>query len=279
MRKNYQKLISRLMISFGSLLVTIGLVVGIYALSHWAKNAQKFDLDTITVLGNDLVAKEEIITISGLKRGSNIWLANLFESEGRLLVGKRFNSVVLNRKLPNKIVIHVNEKQPIALLQLDRLYGISQKAELIPMMPKNGLPDLPIISVDKAGFQRILNTINGGTPTFESLRDAILVSPDIIRALYLTRTIKQKSPLLYRELSEVHVLGDEETVVYMVDGGLAIRFGTGQYLRKLEMLEQTIAKLKVDSIKTTLIDLRFKDQVIVRPTKYGNSDQPKRRFL
>ncbi len=250
---------------------TTGLVLGGQVLSEWAKTSPVFALDSIAVSGNTTVDKDEIIAISGLVRGRNIWSASLAETERRLLLDRRFARVVLNRRLPNTVVVRVREHRPIAFVQLDRLYGVSERAELIPLPPGKGLPDLPVITVGDSGSQPALNAMTVQDPTFESLRDAMLVSPEMGRAIYLMRALKALSPGLYDELSEVHVSQQEDPIAYMVDGGLAIRFGTGHYPRKIEMLKRTVKRLEADAIKTRLIDLRFKDQVIVRPIVSGRT--------
>ncbi len=269
MNRNWKRSVYRLMIGLATTALTAGattgLVVGGLALSEWTKTSPVFRLDTIVVAGNRTVDREEVITVSGLERGRNIWSADLAETERRLLLDRRFDRVVLNRRLPNTVVVRVSEHRPIAFVQLDRLYGVSSVGELVPLPQGKGLPDLPVITVGTTGMQQVLNDVKEGETTFESLKDAMLVNPELGCALYLTRVLKTLSPGLYDELSEVHVSQQDDPIAYMVDGGLAIRFGTGHYPRKIEMLKRTVEKLENDAIKTRLIDLRFKDQVIVRP--------------
>lgn len=243
-----------------------GVLLGGLFLSKWAQNSPIFILDTILVTGNENIDQHEIITISGLERGRNIWASNLTETKRRLLLDRRIDSVVVHRKFPNTIDIVVKEHIPIALVQLDRLYGISMSAELIPVTSDNSFLDLPVITVPDLTSNASLEANLTQEPTFESLRNAILVNPELDGALYLIRVLRALSPGLYDELSELHVSRQEGLIAYMVDGGLAIRFGIGRYPRKIEMLKHTVERLEADKIKTQLIDLRFKDQVIVRPT-------------
>lgn len=263
--------------------VAAGLAMGGQELSRWAKTSPAFHLKTIAVEGNIAVGNEEIITVSGLERGRNIWSADLEETERRLRMARRFERVALTRRLPGTVVVRVKELQPIAFVQLDRLYGVSEGGELIPMAPGNGLPDLPVITVDASSYLRGPDAAASRDATespdaaafpdaaasrdrsFETLRDAMRGSPEMARALYLMRVLRTMSPGMYDELSEIHVASPDDPIAYMVEGGLAIRFGTGHYPRKIEMLRRTVEKLEADAIRTRLIDLRFKDQVIVRP--------------
>ena len=245
--------------------VAAGLAMGSLALSEWTKTSPAFNLNIIDVAGNRFVGKEDIIAVSGLERGRNIWSADLAETERRFMLDRRFEQVTIIRSLPGTIVVRLKELQPIAFVQLDRLYGVSERGALIPLPPGNGLPDLPVITVDASGYLRTPDAAEPGDRTFETLRDAMLANPEMARALYLMRVLRTMAPGMYDELSEIHVSSPDDPIAYMVEGGLAIRFGTGHYPRKIEMLRRTVEKLETDAIRTRLIDLRFKDQVIVRP--------------
>ncbi len=267
--------IYRMMLGLAVVLIvlgtTTGLVMGSLALSRWTKTSPAFDLNTIDVAGNVTVDKAEIIAISGLERERNIWSADLVESERRLMLDRRFERVALNRRLPGTVVVRVEERQPIAFVQLDRLYGVTGRNELIPLSPGKGLPDLPVITVDGSGRRSAWSdrsapgAADSRDRDFETLREEMLANPAIGRALYLMRALRAMSPGMYNELSEIHVSSPNDPIAYMVEGGLAIRFGTGHYPRKIEMLKRTVERLEADAIRTRLIDLRFKDQVIVRP--------------
>lgn len=245
--------------------VVAGLAMGSLALSEWTKTSPAFNLRTIEVAGNRIAGKEDIITVSGLERGRNIWSADLEETERRLMLDRRFERVSLTRRFPGTVVVRVEERQPIAFVQLDRLYGVSDRGELIPLTPGNGLPDLPVITVDASSYPWAPDAAESRDRSFETLRDAMRANPEMARALYLMRVLRAMSPGMYDELSEIHVSSPDDPIAYMVEGGLAIRFGTGNYPRKIEMLRRTVEKLEADAIRTRLIDLRFKDQVIVRP--------------
>ncbi len=266
---NRKRLVYRLMRGLAAVLLTVGITTGLVhgslALSRWTKTSPAFNLNSIVVEGNRIVGKEDIIAVSGLERGRNIWSADLAATERRLMLDRRFERVALTRRLPDAVVVRVKELQPVAFVQLDRLYGVSERAELIPLSPGKGLPDLPVITVGASGDQPVSNAATRTDHAFETLREAMLVNPEVGRALYLMRVLRTISPGLYDELSEVHVASQHDPIAYMVEGGLAIRFGTGRYPRKIEMLKRTVDRLEADDIRTRLIDLRFKDQVIVRP--------------
>ena len=275
MNSNRMRSIYRLMIGLAIVLLasgtTAGLVMGGMALSGWTETSPVFNLDAIVVAGNRTVGKEDIIRVSGLEMGRNIWSADLEETERRLMLDRRFDRVALSRRLPGTVVVRVKELQPIAIVQLDRLYGVSERAELILLSPGNGLPDLPVITVDASGFRSMSGAAESRDLHFETLRETMLVDPEMGRALYLMRVLRAMSPGMYDELSEIHVSRPNDPIAYMVEGGLAIRFGTGHYPRKIEMLRRTVERLEADAIRTRLIDLRFKDQVIVRPVVSSRS--------
>ena len=91
-------------------------------------------------------------------------------------------------------------------------------AELIPVTSDNSFLDLPVITVPDLTSNASLEANLTQEPTFESLRNAILVNPELDGALYLIRVLRALSPGLYDELSELHVSRQEGLIAYMVDG-------------------------------------------------------------
>lgn len=60
-------------------------------------------------------------------------------------------------------------------------------------------------------------------------------------------------------------LGDLENPEVVLKGGTVVRLGTGDYALKLDRLREVLSQAAHLGMKPTLIDLRFRDQVVVRP--------------
>lgn len=275
MKRNWGRLIVRiLMFIFMVSGVTAGLVysiVGTRMLYQWIQTSPVFAIEDIQVSGHQLADPAEIILLSGVQKGENILAADLLEGRERLSLDRRFERVFLSRRWPDKVMIHVRERQPIAFVRLDRLYGVDSDAELIPLPAVHLLPDLPVITgvtVDRNEAASSLESSN----RFETIRETMSTDPNLGRGIYIINMIKHFSPDFLDRISEIHVDHPHDPVVYTVDDGLTIRIGVGRYPHKINLLNKTLEQLDRDGIKTRIIDLRFKDQVIIRPIVSGDLD-------
>jgi cell division septal protein FtsQ len=269
MKRNRGRLFLRFFLFIAMLSTALGcLVYGLIeskALYQWLRTDPIFAVDEIKVVGNDLVDEAEIKILAGIERGENILAADLLTARDRLSIDRRFDRVFINRRFPNSIYIYLRERRPIALVKLDKLYAVDTNAELIPLQSAGYLPDLPVItglmSQTPAALQRSPSDIE----QFEVMRDSMLTNPNLDRGIYVVEMIKRFSPAFHDRISEINVVHPHDPVIYTVKDGLSIRLGIGRYSHKINMLNRTIHRLKKDGIKTRVIDLRFKDQVIVRP--------------
>lgn len=75
-----------------------------------------FALKKIEVKGNSLLSDEEVIRLTGLNKGENIWKIKSTEIKRLVQLHPIVGDVQVNRKLPGKIVIWVQEHRPAAVI-------------------------------------------------------------------------------------------------------------------------------------------------------------------
>jgi len=81
-----------------------------------------FEVKEIEIKGNELITDNYILNFSDLDQGTNIFAVDCQEIKEKLLLLSQFEEVLVFRKLPNKIVIEVEEREPIAVLPLQNSY-------------------------------------------------------------------------------------------------------------------------------------------------------------
>ncbi len=79
----------------------------------------------------------------------------------------------------------------------------------------------------------------------------------------LIRTLMRAQSPLLREISEVDVSRPEGPVLYMLDG-VEVRLGSEDWDDRLGRLGGVLAQLRASGQRATSIDLRFRDQVVLR---------------
>ncbi len=92
-----------------------------------------FRVSTIQVEGNSLYTSEEIIEASGIEQGDNLFFINRFSAISRIFSKLPYvEKAVINRSLPNRLVIVVTESQAIACVAAeDGTWAIDRGCKLL----------------------------------------------------------------------------------------------------------------------------------------------------
>ncbi|RDY24939.1 cell division protein FtsQ [Romboutsia maritimum] len=95
-------------------------------------NSNLFIVKTIEIKGNYEISKEDIIKNSGISKNKNIFTYNLKGIKRRIEKNPYMENVNVKIKIPNKLIINIEEKDNVALLRNDKSYCyIDKYGELI----------------------------------------------------------------------------------------------------------------------------------------------------
>ena len=103
-----------------------------------------FRVSGIEVEGNSLYTSEEIIEASGIEEGDNLFFINRFTAISRIFAKLPYvEKVVINRSLPNKLVIVVTESRAIACVAAeDGTWAIDRGCKLLSKVSGDDLRGL-----------------------------------------------------------------------------------------------------------------------------------------
>ena len=92
-----------------------------------------FRVSGIEVEGNAIYSREEIIEASGIEEGDNLFFINRFSAISRIFSKLPYvEKAVINRSLPNKLVIVVNESHAIACVAAENgTWAIDRSCKLL----------------------------------------------------------------------------------------------------------------------------------------------------
>ena len=92
-----------------------------------------FRVSGIEVEGNTLYTKEEVVEASGIEEGDNLFFINRFSAISRIFSKLPYvEKAVINRSLPNKLVIVVSESRAIACVSAeDGTWAIDKSCKLL----------------------------------------------------------------------------------------------------------------------------------------------------
>ncbi|WP_165859350.1 cell division protein FtsQ/DivIB [Desulfofundulus salinus] len=188
-----------------------------------------FEVRQIEVTGNSSLPDKKIVELSGITAGTNIFKVNLKESEVRIRTVPLIKDVHLAREFPSRIVIAVEERQAVALLPV-----------------KDGF-----MQVDREGVCLQESGVAGSLPVVTGAVVPTPVPGQVIRDAKLgtaLQVINQLPGSLLKKLSEIHVNGQGQVVLYTLDG-VECRLGAPVDInRKASVLLQVLEQIRGQKI-------------------------------
>jgi len=234
-----------LVVALGGVLATGG---------RWLLAASPFAVERIEVAGQSLLSADEVIAASGLAPGQNLFSLDARRAVAGIEALPRVRRADLVRAFPNRVTLLVEEREPFALVHSGGfrwpggLYWVDEQGVPLGSETRAVTLDTPLVS--GVGADEVAAA--GRTP-----------SEHVAAGVALIRTLMRVQSPLLREISEVDVSRPEGPVLYMLDG-VEVRLGSEDWDDRLGRLGGVLAQLRASGQRATSIDLRFRDQVVLR---------------
>ncbi len=222
---------------------------------RWLLTAPRFVVERVEVSGQSQLSADQVVAASGLSPGQNLFQLDTRRAVAGVEELPMVRRAELVRAFPNRVTLFVEERQPFALVHAGGLhrpaggfYWVDEQG--VPLGPETRAValDAPVVSAASAADVAAA----GRTPS-----EPVAAGVALIRTLMRTQ-----SPLL-REISEVDVSRPEGPVLYMLDG-VEVRLGSEDWDTRLGRLGGVLAQVRSSGQRATSIDLRFRDQVVLR---------------
>ena len=241
-KSNIKRIMNRVINFLLILVITIFATSSLYVSKIWFDETNMFDLKKIIVKNDFLITKGEIIELSKLKKGIRVFDIRIDEIEERISESKYISKSSIEIIYPATIVIKVTEEDPIAFCLIkNELKFVDSKGTIMGNVNPRKSFNLPII-LEKKNRELVIELLN------ES---------------------RNLSPFVYHEISEVSFLKNTGLIVSLIDNSAKVIFGIGDIDKKILVLENFLRDKNKDISldKTYYIDLRFKNQVVVKEDK------------
>ena len=200
------------------------------------------------VEGADYLEPDSIVTAAGVETGGNIFEVAFEPIVMHLNEKFAAENFTVFRRLPDTIAIRVRERKPVALLNMTELVGVDKDGVPLPHVGASMAETLPIIT---------------GIKSVSSLADTT-VRERLVKGIRLLGSISEQSPSVYGRISEVNVSDMSELGITLIDNGLEVIIGDGDWSRKIPVLEKVINRIPVDGKKIRAIDIRFAEKIFFR---------------
>ena len=187
-----------------------------------------FNIKNIEVINNRNIPSQEIIDLSTLTLGKNIFYLNFKKAKTNILTNSYILNVELKRKLPNRIVISVEERTAIFYIKKEDKYLIVDSAGII-LEEKELINNMKLIKLE--GFDKINYEVG---KSIESDEGRVKLIEEMTK---LIKNLNEGVP----EPSIVDLVDTTDIKVFY--GDMAIKLGTSsslveKYNRGLNILMQ-----------------------------------------
>ncbi len=237
----------------GLLALAAALLVLPGAVVHWALNSPRFAVGSIEVKGAWRLTADRIRTAAGIRPGVNLWRIDPTAAVAQLEAMPEIRWAEIVRELPNRVAIVVEERRPFTLVHGERLHWLDEEGRVIGDATEAVPPPAPVVS----GLTE---------EELASMRTA--PAPRARAAIALIRALLRSGSTLATEISEIDMSRRDGPVLYTVDG-IEVRLGTEDWEERLARLEGVLMQVAARTDAIRAIDLRFRDQVVLRKGGQG----------
>ena len=132
----------------------------------------KFKIKEIKIENNEILKDQELINIFSFLYSKNIVFLNFYELKKNIDQNSFIKKIEIKKIFPDKIVIKVFEKKPIAILidQYQKKYYLGKKIDLIEFRKILKYENLPIVKGELKNFRKLFeNLIRVNFPTDQVL--------------------------------------------------------------------------------------------------------------
>ncbi|SCH15521.1 cell division protein FtsQ/DivIB [Romboutsia sp. 1001713B170207_170306_H8] len=209
-----------------------------------------FNLTKVEIVGNSVLKKDEVINEEKLITKKNIFSYKLKDIKKEIQSNPYVDDVEVKRKLPNKIVITIKEKEVIALLSngTDFCY-IDNSGNLIEKI------DNLYENNDKIVFN-VKYTLNNGTVKFEN---------DKVKKSVLNLIALLKEEHLENEISEIEYTGSNVNIIANI-GPKFLIINDDNLDYNISRTSKILVDLQSKNIKSGIVDLTYSNYAVYKPS-------------
>jgi cell division protein FtsQ len=211
--------------------------------------------DDVQLTGSKFVSREELANALGLPLhagrgpGVKVFRLSLEAARKRVEAISWVRSAALTRILPNRLLVHVTERTPVAFANLGGHVSLMDSDGVLLDKPENASFDLPVIT----GLDSIAS--------LEECRTRI--------ALYLDFMHQVGEEIAHSGwmVSEADLADGVDLKALLVQGRetLQVHFGHENFLEHFHTFLALLPELRKSNAPLDSVDLRYRNQVVVNP--------------
>jgi cell division protein FtsQ len=229
------------------LLLSVLLFSGHWIYAHLLEDPF-FRVREVEIEGCRKISQEAIRSLIMIEGMPNLFTLRLEEIARRLEKHPWIDRVVMTKVFPHKVKIQIEERKPIAILQLEEFYYIDAKGVIFcPAKDGDGYNFPFLTGLTRKAFE--------GEP--EASKDLIM------KALEFLSIIEREKPSALEEVSEIHMSRSFGIDCYARANGLEVKMGKGSFGEKLRRLSIIWSDLRKRGLSVMSIDCNDLNKMVV----------------
>lgn len=207
-----------------SLISIVLIVYGVWHIYNELLTSSYLKIKEVKVVGNIKLSRSEVLELSGIAIGDNILARDSGDIKGNIKANPWIADVRVKRNFPDRVSIEIQERKPVAFINLDGLYYVDETGIIFKKASLGEDVDLPVIT----GL------------TKEEIEEQGAVSELAIKAVNLLHILAENTALELENLSEINVDKTYGLTLYTMREGTKIEFGGDGFREKLDILDKII---------------------------------------
>ena len=245
-RARRARMLARLKRRAGAIVLIVAGTAALLAGARWVTTSPRFAIAAVEVHGASRVPVPRVLAAAAIPPGANLWTLDVGAVAARVAALPENRRADVVRELPDRVTILVEERRPFTLVHAARLHWMDEDGHVLGEERRAVAPGAPVISGLTEDELAAMRTAPG---------------PKARAAVALIRALLRSGGALAEEISEIDMSRPEGPVLYTVDG-VEVRLGAENWDERLARLEGVLAQVATQDVNG--VDLRFKDQVVLR---------------
>jgi len=237
--------------AFHLLLLSFFLLIGHWVYVHLLSDPY-FRVREVEVEGGRKIPKETLLSLTVVEGMPNLFSVKLKEVVKRLESHPWIEQVRVRKVFPRTIVIQVEERKPMAIIQLDGLYYIDTKGEIFTAVGDKDEYNYPYVT---GLTRRVLE------------KDPVEAKRLITKALELLRIVSQEKVPPLEDISEIHMERTFGIHCFTKAEGLEVKMGWEDFEEKLKKLSLIWSDLGKRGFSAVTIDCSDLERMVVKIAK------------
>jgi len=236
---------ARILFELASKLFLAGVVIYLlYASYNFLTSDPRFQITDVTFSGNHALLENQLLEWLGQVHGENLFAYDLSRASERLAEHPWVLSSSVQRKFPQKIQIELTERVPYARIKFEKVF----------LMDNFGV----ILSEEKPEYRNLPLIVQPGVKPENFSGERVIQS---LKTMHYFNKLSffEKNPLDIAELK-----GHSRIIFSTRNRDLQIQMSMETLTEGFKKFRIVLDTLEDDAVKIQMIDLSFKDQVVVR---------------